>query len=349
MKTYDELKQVADSFFDACRSLTKSHPWLVCLAMHEYARNTYPEDPYIPFERNVCPTERLHTVTSNLIQFLDVGSRMGSYGLPHSRRESDGQAEVKEATGRVYGRLWSKFTPEQLVEKARDILAERLSKNGIPLEVIRGKRCVDVGCGSGRFSFALRMLGAESVTGIDYGTPGLGIGEAVAKGQGITNVEFQTANILDLPFDDESFDFTYSNGVIHHSEDMEKGLSELFRVTKKGGRIWLYIYADGGIFWYSRKVMPEILKEIPQEYTMMILDSIGMPSDRFIFSDNWYVPIERHTSLVECRRLLEQYNPQAITRLEHGRDTDLEDQAIFGGGVGAVMYGDGELRFLIVK
>ena len=43
------------------------------------------------------------------------------------------------------------------------------------------------------------------------------------------------ADILDLPFEDESFDVIFCNHVLEHIEDDRKALSELYRVMKKGG------------------------------------------------------------------------------------------------------------------
>lgn len=56
------------------------------------------------------------------------------------------------------------------------------------------------------------------------------------------------ANILDLPFADESFDVVFSNHVLEHIEDDAKAMGELYRVMKKGG--W-------GIFQVPMKNMLE--------------------------------------------------------------------------------------------
>ncbi len=43
------------------------------------------------------------------------------------------------------------------------------------------------------------------------------------------------ADILDLPFPDESFDIIFCNHVLEHIEDDAKAMSELYRVMKPGG------------------------------------------------------------------------------------------------------------------
>jgi ubiquinone/menaquinone biosynthesis C-methylase UbiE len=56
-----------------------------------------------------------------------------------------------------------------------------------------------------------------------------------------------------LPFADESFDLVFSWGVIHHSSDMDKALSELVRVCRRGGTIVVMVYNRRSLFyWFYR-------------------------------------------------------------------------------------------------
>ena len=315
--------------------------------MHEYFRNLYPDDPYIAFDESVRGTDRVYETTYNLLNLLEQMELFKSYPMQwDSRQAAD---DVQTMTGKVYGKLWKKFTLEQLTESACNIVKERFEKNAFDYATLKGKKTIDVGCGSGRFSIALRMLGCEPVVGVDYGDDGLQIAKNSSQALGLNDIRFRKENILGLRFEDESFDFSFCNGVLHHSKDLRKGIHELVRVTRKGGQIWLYLYGNGGIFWYARKQMPLIMKKIPQEYTQRVLDTIGIPSDRFIFTDNWYVPIETMSYDHEIREILETFGVQSITRLEHGRSTDLEHHSIFGGVEGKTLYGDGELRYIITN
>ena len=49
------------------------------------------------------------------------------------------------------------------------------------------------------------------------------------------DVNFIQSSVLELPFDDDTFDFVFSNGVLHHTSDTQKGLNEIRRVLKKNG------------------------------------------------------------------------------------------------------------------
>jgi ubiquinone/menaquinone biosynthesis C-methylase UbiE len=347
VKTYDELRSLCDAFFEHCERTVGQQPWAVCIAMHEFHRHLYVDDPYIGFGEPSELTERVHRTTTQLCALLAAVDRLGAY--PIDLTEAAKAADVRDRTGDVYGKLWRGFTFEEVTAKATAILSERLTRNGIDLGFLRGKEAIDVGCGSGRFTLALSRLGCASVVGVDYGDEGLRIADEIAGREGMTGVHFRKADVLDLPYADGTFDFVFCNGVLHHTEDLERGISEVVRIARPGGKIWLYLYGDGGVFWYARKRMPLIMKRIPQAYTMAVLGLIGMPGDRFGFADNWYVPIERHTTDSAARRMIADAQVSHVERCEHGRSTDLENLALHGGEEGRIMYGDGELRYIITK
>ena len=55
-----------------------------------------------------------------------------------------------------------------------------------------------------------------------------------------------------LPYKDESLDFVYSFGVVHHTPDTDAAISEIHRVLKPGGKCYLTVYHKTSIFfWWS--------------------------------------------------------------------------------------------------
>ncbi len=95
---------------------------------------------------------------------------------------------------------------------------------------------LDVACGTGK---ALRAMAATSdrgrLAGVDLSDKM--IEEAVAKADGIPNLEFQVADANQLPFDDETFDHVTVMNAFHHFPDQRKAVQEMVRVLKKGGTI----------------------------------------------------------------------------------------------------------------
>lgn len=352
------IKSKADRFFALAADQVETRPWLVVILMHEYYRNLYPTDPYLPFPPGSSHLARIDGVLDQAIRCLEAMRSVGSYFEGHSDWRTSALAQLRprsaarenEAeTQQVYGQLWDRFDEKEYVEKAYQILVERLAASEFDLASIIGRTVLDMGCGSGRYSLALARAGAARVVGVDLGKRSIESARAIASRAGLANVEFRTGDVLDLPFEDGAFDFVFCNGVLHHTADMERGIREMYRVLRPGGRAFLYLYADGGLFWYSRKRMPEIMKRIPQEYTMAVLDLIGMPASRFLFVDNWYVPIERHTSRAWLERYLAEVGFDPIVKIHSGRPTDLDSRACMAHPEAQALWGDGEHRYLLGK
>ncbi len=53
------------------------------------------------------------------------------------------------------------------------------------------------------------------------------------------NVEYKTIDIQNIPFEDETFDMVIANFMLYHVPDIDRAVSEVSRVLKKGG----YFYA----------------------------------------------------------------------------------------------------------
>ena len=99
-----------------------------------------------------------------------------------------------------------------------------------------GLSVLDAGCGPGTITQGLAEIAAPGkVIGCDL-EPGMVARAAeLAEGKGLDNLSFQVGNILDLPFDDNTFDVVMSCAVTEHLNEPVKAMSELGRVAKKGG------------------------------------------------------------------------------------------------------------------
>ena len=117
-----------------------------------------------------------------------------------------------------------------------------LGYNGANSKIYYGKTVLEAGCGTGRESMYLALKGAK-LTSIDIADKPLATAYEQAKLHNFEKIiKFQKASILDLPFEDNSFDIVLSSGVIHHTSNPELALSELTRVLKPGGYLILYVY-----------------------------------------------------------------------------------------------------------
>jgi ubiquinone/menaquinone biosynthesis C-methylase UbiE len=122
----------------------------------------------------------------------------------------------------------------------REGLIQRfLDDTMLPASAFRGVRALDAGCGVGRWTYAMSRLGAE-VTAIDYNDQAALITREYFRDD--PSVRVMQADILRLPFPPESFDFVFSWGVLHYTEDPERAFEALARVVAPGGTLFLVIF-----------------------------------------------------------------------------------------------------------
>ncbi|MER7247272.1 class I SAM-dependent methyltransferase [Kribbella sp. NPDC000426] len=98
---------------------------------------------------------------------------------------------------------------------------------------VAGRRILDVGCGAGPLSAALRDMGAI-VSGFDRSAEMLHL----ARRRLGEDADLTVGDLADpLPYADAAFDDVVASLVLHYLEDWSKPLAELRRVLKPGGRL----------------------------------------------------------------------------------------------------------------
>jgi len=105
-------------------------------------------------------------------------------------------------------------------------------------EVGPGSDALDVCCGTGDLTLALRRrIGPDGrVVGCDFSEPMLEIARRKSGEEGLA-VEFGWADALDLPYGDASFDAVTVGFGARNLADLQKGLGEMARVLRSGGRL----------------------------------------------------------------------------------------------------------------
>jgi demethylmenaquinone methyltransferase/2-methoxy-6-polyprenyl-1,4-benzoquinol methylase len=95
-----------------------------------------------------------------------------------------------------------------------------------------GDRVVDACCGTGDLALAAKEAGAGPVTGLDF-SPRM-LERARAKSR---EIDWVQGDLLALQFEDASFDAATVGFGVRNLEDLERGLAELRRVLRPGGRL----------------------------------------------------------------------------------------------------------------
>lgn len=120
-----------------------------------------------------------------------------------------------------------RFTPECV----REIWYEHFHRYALARDLVADLEVLDAACGEG-YGTALLASVAARATGVDVSRQAI---EHARQRYGSENLEFRTADCLDLPFGDESFDCIVSFETLEHLEDHDGLMKEFRRVLKPGG------------------------------------------------------------------------------------------------------------------
>lgn len=200
----------------------------------------------------------------------------------------DHRTPLERDTGQLFGELWGPYGTG-LFEESVQLFFKRLHLMRFATDWFQNKICLDAGCGGGRNSIAMARLGAKEVVGIDISEEGLE--NARQRAQGMTNVRFEQASVLSIPFPDESFDMVWCAGVLMITADEERALDELARVTAKGGCLYLLVYATGGIRWPLMQWLRPLAAHIGRPSIEEAIRQAGLPANkRRSFLDDLFCP-----------------------------------------------------------
>ncbi|NOT46208.1 MAG: class I SAM-dependent methyltransferase [Acidobacteria bacterium] len=308
-------------------------------------------------ERGDDPVDGTNSALCDLAGFLSLANSSGfksiktNGNLPVPGENAVEDADVKEVTGDHYGNLFRGFSSQSYWDEPAKLLEQRLTRNGIPLSEIQNKSVLDSGCGGGRYSAAWRLLGAAPVVGVDISS--INIEDAARRAElgNLEDIFYKQGNVLDLLFDDDEFDIVFSNGVLHHTTDWEKGIAELMRVLKPGGWGWLYLIENpGGVFWDVIEILRVVMKDEDKSTSRAALQQINLSANRiFYMLDHVMVPINLRLSPSEIEGCLHSCGAVNVRRLQRGADIDRIEHIFQGEQYAEQRFGIGENRYVFSK
>jgi SAM-dependent methyltransferase len=135
----------------------------------------------------------------------------------------------------------------QRLREQSEILEQRLHSG---TTYAPGAHVLEIGCGVGAQTRLLLKRNPDiRLLSIDISAESLEKAREIVKIEGHNNVSFELGNVLDLQFDDLSFDHVFICFVLEHLNDPLKALAELKRVLKPGGSITVIEGDHGSCFW----------------------------------------------------------------------------------------------------
>ena len=148
--------------------------------------------------------------------------------------DNKGNLDVK--TVESFGDEWNRFSDfseEDLTTAGSqyfDLLDDKIvNQNTIAL---------DIGCGTGRWSKYM----ARRVKFIEAIDPSDAVYAAAKVLINYSNIRITRAEVDSIPFTDNSFDFVFSLGVLHHIPDTAAAIRKAVEKLKPGGHLLLYLY-----------------------------------------------------------------------------------------------------------
>ncbi len=142
------------------------------------------------------------------------------------------------------------------------------------------KTMLDIATGTGDFAIEALKINPEKIVGVDISEGMLSLGQEKIKKMGLEKtIQLQKGDSEKLPFSDNSFDAVIVSFGVRNFENLQKGLTDMFRVTKPGGYCLILEFSNPRKFpmkqlytFYSKYCLPFLGKMIskdPSAYTYL--------------------------------------------------------------------------------
>ena len=210
------------------------------------------------------------------------------------------QSNKDEKTVEGFGDEWERFDQSALDDKEHNSLFEKYFRIFPWSQLPDNAVGFDMGCGSGRWA----RLVAPRVGKLHCIDPSSAILVAQKNLASNTNCEFHQAGVGSVGLSDESMDFGYSLGVLHHVPNTEQGIKDCVRMLKPGAPFLIYLYyafdnrsALYRALWVLSDVIRIVVCRLPHGLRYFISQLIAFTI---------YVPLARFAALMERVGLPEQ-------------------------------------------
>lgn len=295
-----------------------------------------------PFDRAAF-AERLSGIEALLRSWRGVRGAQAGVAAADTR-------SLEEVVAELYSQCWANYDDQAFLESV-DLFEERLRISQINPDFLKGTDGLDAGCGSGRYTIAMARLGAAHAIGIDISERAVREATQRSERLGMAHaVSFRQGSVIDMPAEwTGRFDFVCSNGVVHHTLNPTKGLQEIFRVLKPGGRAYVFVYGGGGLFWAMVDAMRALIAPVSLGFANAWLHSLGAsPGKIFNFLDHAYVPMQERLTKREFESRLAACGFEGLQYMPRAKVYDASER-YYRFPEERDLIGEGDLRYMVLK
>lgn len=126
------------------------------------------------------------------------------------------------------------------------------------IRFFKGCRVLEVGCGTGNlwenYAELIDTFSKLVLTDISKGMMDM-VKERYA---GRKNIHIQAMDVLDMPFEDNSFDIIVANSMLYHISDVDSALENIHRILREDGAFYATTFGNGGMINYVNAAMFEM-------------------------------------------------------------------------------------------
>jgi len=141
------------------------------------------------------------------------------------------------------------------------------------LKEIEPKQILDIATGTGDFAIESLKLNPDHVTGVDISEGMLNVGREKLKKRKLDDrITLASGDSENLPFEDNKFDAIIVAFGVRNFENLEKGLSEMLRVLRPGGKVVVLEFSKPKSFpfkqlynFYFKNILPTLGKTISKD------------------------------------------------------------------------------------
>ena len=187
-----------------------------------------------------------------------------------------------------FGDEWSRFDQSDLPQAEQQLLFDEYFSVFPWKHISKESTGFDLGCGTGRWAKSV----APKVKKLICIDPSSALDIAKKNLSNFDNCVFDSATVDEMPMQDNSMDFGYSLGVLHHVPDTALGIKQCVKKLKIGAPLLLYLYYRFDnrpwwfrLIWFVTDLLRRIVSKMPYKLryfsSQIISIIIYLPLARF--------------------------------------------------------------------